>query len=219
MRKQIFVGLLALMISSWIGSIGWAQGDTEPTAAASAAVSDPSVEQRLADLETEIRSLREQLADAANPPVPVDTGGQAAQAGAEERSVYEQPAGQQRTSAQDWTTWLEVKFADIENKLAGLEERLYSLDQAVRGRQPTAGTLADGSTAEREATFIISNYTGMDQYVSVNGQRRYYPPGRTEVQVPYGNVTTELVGFEAPRTWNNWRLNGDRYQMELQIKQ
>ena len=159
--------------------------------------------------------MREQLADAAKPMVPVAASDQATEVEVKRPSVYDQPA-KQRTSTQEWMTWLEVKFAELENKLAGIDQRLYSLEQAVKS--PSGEYSVARTPYPAEATFVVANLTGMDQYVAVNGQRRYYPPGRTDVKVPHGTVTTELIGFEGPRTWDKWRRDGNRYQMELQIK-
>jgi hypothetical protein len=87
------------------------------------------------------------------------------------------------------------------------------LQERIHGVQPT-GT----SVAQPTGKFVIENWTGVPQTVAVNGVRCSCPPGRTEVTVPYGTVTTELVGFETAKQWTDWKRRNGGYEMSLEIK-
>lgn len=101
----------------------------------------------------------------------------------------------------------EVILANVAKKISqpGGAER-YIVD--IRGNLQDSTFRKDLADAvdqvlPRQGTLHVRNAMGTTQTIAVNGQEYQVPAGdQLVVNVPVGTVTTELVGFEAPRNWS-----------------
>jgi uncharacterized coiled-coil protein SlyX len=68
---------------------------------------------------------------------------------------------------------------------------------------------------------VVDNHTAATYTPSVNGFQVVVPPGRSEVSnLPVGAITTELIGYETPKTWaaGDWRDVGGAQQLAIRIR-
>jgi hypothetical protein len=159
----------------------------------------PSVMDRLALLESQVQQLARilgvQIPVPARPIAPSfpgeDVNGQASSA--------QQLAGLAEGSRQ------------INDRLGRIQGQLDELRSAVMPSAPVVPT---------HGTLVIRNWTGVSQYISVNGRQFYVRPGLTTVTVPHAIVEVYLPGFEMPKLMgvSNWRRTGRGYEMPLDIR-
>lgn len=179
-------------ISAPIARIDRAAATSEPPAPQA----DPATAQHLAAVEqrlTAIETRLDQLMDYLNVPT---------------RSEAARPV-----AADDS---MSVALARLEEKLEDLQRSVESMQTHVVARQP----VPDAATPT-EGTVVLQNWTGSTQYVAVNGERLYAPPGRTERTVPLGPVEVYLPGTEVPRRYQRdfFRWNGEEYAFQVDIRQ
>lgn len=103
------------------------------------------------------------------------------------------------------------------------KNNLYTLDIAGnRDRSPAFreefSRAVDQSVRERQwGTLRIRSEIGTGQWVLVNGNiSRYVPPfGAITLDVPVGNASVELPGYEAPK---NWAVGPPNYEQGIVIR-
>lgn len=123
------------------------------------------------------------------------------------------PAGQAQTPSQADFDALRDRVYDQEVILANIAKRISQPDGPeryivdIRGnlQNPTfRNELSDAvnEVLPRQGKLHVRNTMETTQTLVVNRQEYRIAPGdRLTVTVPVGSVTTELVGFEAPRNW------------------
>jgi hypothetical protein len=123
------------------------------------------------------------------------------------------PAGQAQTPSQADFDALRDRVYDQEVILANIAKRISQPDGPeryivdIRGnlQNPTfRNELSDAinEVLPRQGKLHVRNTMETTQTLMVNRQEYRIAPGdRLTVTVPVGSVTTELVGFEAPRNW------------------
>lgn len=123
------------------------------------------------------------------------------------------PAGQAQTPSQAEFEALRDRVYDQEVILANIAKRIsqpngperYIVDIRGNLQNPTfRNELSDAvnEVLPRQGTLHIRNTMDTTQTLVVNRQEYRIAPGdRLTITVPVGSVTTELVGFEAPRNW------------------
>lgn len=107
-------------------------------------------------------------------------------------------------------------------ELKAIHEELVKLNSKQTVARPDLGgeQPAQQPTLASVGKLVISNYTGLAYTVSVNGQSFIITPGRGELNVPFGPVTTEIVGYETPKSWvqTDWRQVNGQQQLAIQIR-
>lgn len=115
---------------------------------------------------------------------------------------------------------------DIADKLGTPSEELRAIrDELVKlnSKQTLARPELGGDTPSlaQLGKMVVNNYTAATYTLSVNGFQVVVPPGRSEVSnLPVGVITTELLGYETPKTWaaTDWRDVDGAQQLAIQIK-
>jgi|GEM_PF-5448540 hypothetical protein len=107
-------------------------------------------------------------------------------------------------------------------------EDLAGLSRDVRGLQETTKKVGPGgksivvppSGKSPQGELIFNNTTRTPFRIGVNGRERQVSPGRTVFRVPLGPVQTQLIDFEAPRTWprSQWQQVDGKYRLQLDLK-
>ncbi len=137
-----------------------------------------------------------------------------------------QALDQRLTHAEEYTSQLYNDVADLKKiGIAGQLDKINAtvgdIDKRMRGVYELQTRVPNGAAAPGAPAlgrFVIENWTGAPQAVAVNGVRYTCPPGRTEVSVPYGPVITELIGFEPPKEWTDWKRRNGGYEMVMEIR-
>jgi chromosome segregation ATPase len=120
---------------------------------------------------------------------------------------------------------LEKRLADLSLQLKGHSEDIVALDRKLEGAIDTAHWVPgagddDSADSTLTAELRVENATRKLQNFKVNGTVYALSPGTHILNVPYGTVTTELVGREAPKIWpaSKWKRNGDRMELTVSIR-
>src|SRR5690606_27239260 len=80
-------------------------------------------------------------------------------------------------------------------ELKAIHEELVKLNSKQTVARPDLG--GEQPSLASVGKLVISNYTGVAYTMAVNGQQFLITPGRGEINVQFGPVTTEIVGYEA----------------------
>lgn len=113
------------------------------------------------------------------------------------------------------------KIGSPAEELRAIREELVKLGSG--GSKQVVGRAELGGEAPSLASIgklVVTNYTGVPYTMAVNGQQFVFGPGRGELNVQFGPVTTEILGYEAPKLWAeaDWRsVQGER-QLAIQIQ-
>lgn len=119
------------------------------------------------------------------------------------------------------------KLDDIAELLSELRgEDLPKLLRDVHGMHEGSGRVANKPSADggvplrRRGVVVVNNATDTHYRVTINGVVRQVAPGRTKIEVAYGPLTTQLTDFEDPRTWevSYWEKVDGKDQMVLNLK-
>jgi uncharacterized coiled-coil protein SlyX len=110
------------------------------------------------------------------------------------------------------------KIGTPNEELRAIREELVKLNSKQTVARPELG--GDQPSLANIGKLVISNYTGIAYTMSVNGQQFVISPGRGEINVQFGPVTTELMGFEGPKAWaqTDWREVNGQQQLAIQIR-
>ena len=110
------------------------------------------------------------------------------------------------------------KIGTPSEDLRAIREELVKLNSKQTVARPELG--GDQPSLASIGKLVVSNYTGIAYTMSVNGQQFVISPGRGEINVQFGPVTTELLGFEAPKAWaqTDWREVNGQQQLAIQIR-
>ncbi len=144
--------------------------------------------------------------------------------------------GQKLPGAEERLVVIESRIAMLEEKFRIIGERIEHIDrqhdrlydavaqlqkdvQKIKGIKLTM-VKEEPTPQPRQGKFIIRNWTGVNQYVSVNGLRYFVSPGRTEIMVPHTTVEAYLPGFEGPKLFgmSNWQWTGQNHEMFFDIR-
>jgi hypothetical protein len=108
------------------------------------------------------------------------------------------------------------------DELKAIREELVKLNSKQTVARPDLGgeQPSQQPTLASVGKLVISNYTGVAYTMSVNGQSFIITPGRGELNVPFGPLTTEIVGYETPKSWAqaDWREVNGQQQLAIQIR-
>lgn len=128
---------------------------------------------------------------------------------------------------------LDERIRQLEQLVADQRSQIDQLGRHVRALQDKVGRLSSSGSQFRArqdpsgpsqgqqrqmGKLVIDNETGTGYYLTVNGMSYLVMPGRRQLDVPVGDVVTQLNGYEAPKTWrdSDWRnVNGE---MRLSIR-
>jgi hypothetical protein len=71
-----------------------------------------------------------------------------------------------------------------------------------------------------QGKIVVTNTTGYDQYVHINGVRWRAPAGMSYTYVPYGTVQTQLNPGEPVREWtvDDWQFVDNGHQLGIGIQ-
>ncbi len=197
------------------------QGPASPDGGAAEARQVPSAEQPPAwaqQLIQRLERLERQLASS-----PTKGGEKAGQ-------------GEQKTQRQEelpqWAQELILRVDRLEDRVKRLAAQT---DEALRGLHSLArregdhyypqllGKMQDAKFRDEvqrvvQGTLVVNNLTGVTQSFYVNGGLWQVPPGRWELQVPFGVVYARLPWEPDSKRWNSWRLKNGRQELYLEIR-
>jgi uncharacterized coiled-coil protein SlyX len=107
-------------------------------------------------------------------------------------------------------------------ELRAIREELTKLNsrQTVARPELDSGNGDDAPSLASVGKLKINNHTNIAYTMSVNGRPFIIMPGTGEIAVEYGPVTTEIVGYEAPKSWaqTDWREENGQQQLAIQIR-
>jgi hypothetical protein len=181
-----------------------ANGDTSPAAPA-APIDDL---QPIPDLDDRTKQLGEQQI--------IVTASEATRLRELERKVdrLEQLIEAQSGTLQD----IADKIATPSAELKAIHEELVKLNSRQTVARPQLGD--EAPSLAQLGKLVVNNYTGGAYTMTINGYQFVVPPGRGEFNVQFGDVTTQLLGYESPKTWtrNDWREVNGQQQLAIQIR-
>jgi hypothetical protein len=110
---------------------------------------------------------------------------------------------------------LELKLREIKQQLSRMQEQLGPKQAGTMKPVPT-----NPVPVPNQGKFIIRNWTGVSQYLSVNGYRFFATLGATDMSLPLQPVEAYLPYTEMPKVLGTsmWRLNGRDYEIVLNIR-
>ena len=184
------------------------------------------LQQRVEDLGDAIKTLTEQLATGNQPslvpvvPAPEETGDDKADT-APTTAVEE--VREQINQLWDHVLELETVQGQIAQEVAQPDgARLLvpdirgNMERSTTFRQEVSEAVHD--VLRRQGALRIENQTAVGHTIRVinTGRSVYIPPGGISdaIDVPVGTVSTELVGYEAPR---NWTIGPPDYEQRIRI--
>jgi len=111
---------------------------------------------------------------------------------------------------------LRKELAAVKAELARLNNRREPADNDDQKAGPHKHKVKTSPTRGR---VIVKNYTGLRQYLEVNGFVYPIVPGENDIWVAYGVVRTRLLPHEAPIAWDvsRWRYNGRDHELPVMI--
>jgi hypothetical protein len=206
MRARTVIVITAVL-AMWTGSSGLSAA--EPTLApprlGEPNAREGSVEDRLASLEAQIQSMRDQIGlirrhvvirhDVGSPVSASDTGSAPA-------------------TAQEQLDRLENTAREVYDRLEQIERQLE------KTRTPPQPNVPPIAPTPMQGRLVVQNWTRLSQYLSVNGALYLVQPGRTDISVPYQQVEAYIPGHELPKLlgMSFWRWTGRDYEMWMDVK-